>query len=327
MKKNLLLIAAIAATMGANAQDATFCFADMTALGFDGSTVPAGTVICQDENGTVSTVNEDAAKAFVPSRAPYEYVAVAGGEAVKITSGATGNSNGQSPLSGGVATLPGSGWMFKLETTKSGYFYVLTKLNTNKNYYLMEGQSNLYAYRLGVVNEAINFEYTLPEDAFGNVDLQSTETKYFVGEPGAYTKLQVPYLVNDPEATENPGEGSGFLCFASYATADAPSTFYYWAQGSKMANNGFIFVADDEPLLENIPAITFSGIEKVAEDGTVTPAPTPVTFGGNGAGVGAIAADQKVLDENAPVYNVLGQKVTKEYKGILIQNGKKYINR
>lgn len=33
------------------------------------------------------------------------------------------------------------------------------------------------------------------------------------------------------------------------------------------------------------------------------------------------------LDEDAPIYNVLGQRVTKEYKGILIQNGKKFINR
>lgn len=44
-----------------------------------------------------------------------------------------------------------------------------------------------------------------------------------------------------------------------------------------------------------------------------------------GAGVGTIAAD--TLDENAPIYNTLGQRVSKDYKGILIQNGRKFINR
>lgn len=34
-----------------------------------------------------------------------------------------------------------------------------------------------------------------------------------------------------------------------------------------------------------------------------------------------------VPDENAPIYNILGQKVDKSYKGVVIQNGKKYVRR
>lgn len=34
-----------------------------------------------------------------------------------------------------------------------------------------------------------------------------------------------------------------------------------------------------------------------------------------------------VEDENAPAYNILGQRVGKEYKGIVIKNGKKYIQK
>ena len=41
--------------------------------------------------------------------------------------------------------------------------------------------------------------------------------------------------------------------------------------------------------------------------------------------VNGIIADQ--LDENAPIYNTMGQRVSKDAKGILIQNGKKFINR
>lgn len=44
------------------------------------------------------------------------------------------------------------------------------------------------------------------------------------------------------------------------------------------------------------------------------------------SGIADIIAD-KTLDENAPIYNVYGQRVNKDYKGVLIQNGKKFMNR
>ena len=45
-----------------------------------------------------------------------------------------------------------------------------------------------------------------------------------------------------------------------------------------------------------------------------------------GAGIDNITVEQE-FDENAPVYNLQGQRVSKDTKGILIQNGKKFINR
>lgn len=43
------------------------------------------------------------------------------------------------------------------------------------------------------------------------------------------------------------------------------------------------------------------------------------------ASVGNVAVD--VENENAPIYNLFGQKVTNNYKGIVIQNGKKFIQK
>ena len=40
-------------------------------------------------------------------------------------------------------------------------------------------------------------------------------------------------------------------------------------------------------------------------------------------GISEIAAEK--TDANAPVYNLAGQRVSKNAKGILIQNGKKFI--
>ena len=44
-------------------------------------------------------------------------------------------------------------------------------------------------------------------------------------------------------------------------------------------------------------------------------------------GIDNLNAENKTLNENAPVYNLAGQRVDKTYKGVVIQNGKKFINR
>ena len=46
-----------------------------------------------------------------------------------------------------------------------------------------------------------------------------------------------------------------------------------------------------------------------------------VTVNDKGTGLENIAE----LDTNAPIYNVLGQEVNAEYKGVVIQNGKKFL--
>lgn len=327
MRKNSLLFAALAVGLSASAQYQA-CFMDMSALAFDGNAIiSGGTVLCQDENGTLSLAFDDTMKKFTPSASPYEYVSFCGEEAFKIGAGCTGSTNGTSPLVNGEASMIEAGCVYKLETKKTGYFFFLTKLNTNKNYYVMEGQNNLLAYACGACldptkNEAglTSIYFTLPEDAFGNVDMAaSNASDYLDGEAPAFTKIKTPGAIT---GIGNAGEGSGFICIASYADEQYPSTFYYWAQGSKMANNGFIYVPAEEPTLEAIPSIVFSGVEKVNEEtGEVTPAPTPIVFGDNSSVENVAVAS----DENAPIYNLNGVRVNADAKGILIQNGKKVV--
>lgn len=334
MKKVSLLLSALAVGLAASAQYQA-CFMDASALGFAGDVVdPAGTVLCEDENGKLTLAFDDDMKAFTPSASPYSHVAFQGGAASKIVEGCTGTTNGTSPFAAtpGTAQMIEAGCVYKLETTKTGYFIFLTKLNTNKNYYVMEGQNNLLAYALGVALDPAGAKntagvdkiyYTLPEDAFGNVNLAATNASdYLDGEAPDFTKIKTPGAI---AGYGDLGEGSGFLCIASYATEEYPSTFYYWAQGSKMANNGFVYVPAAEPTLEEIPYIVFSGEEKTnAETGETTPAPTPVAFGTAPASVGNLSAAN---NENAPIFNLFGQKVGKDAKGILIQNGKKFIRK
>jgi hypothetical protein len=50
------------------------------------------------------------------------------------------------------------------------------------------------------------------------------------------------------------------------------------------------------------------------------------TPGGDPSGVETIKTN-KVWNADAPMYNLSGQKVDKSYKGIVIQNGRKFVNK
>ena len=328
MKKNLLLLAALAATMGASAQS-NYCFMDMGALGYDGSAdIPEGTILCQDDNGTLSLFITEPLKTFTPSKAPYEYVAVAGGEAQKIVAGTTGNNN---PKGQSMSNLPTSGLVYKFTTTKSGFLTVLTKMNSNKNYWVFRGTQSFAPYRLGMVlDNGSTIEYVIPHNEYDELDEASADFAKYFGEGNGPV---VPYIAAGLEA--NAGEGSGFISLPVIADPTMPDEIYFWAQGSKMACDGFIFTptAEGEEFssLEKCPQVVFSGVEKVnGETGEVTPAPTPVTFEGYTVAGGSSAIEDIIVDgenENAPMFNVLGQQVDASYKGLVIKNGKKFINR
>ena len=49
-----------------------------------------------------------------------------------------------------------------------------------------------------------------------------------------------------------------------------------------------------------------------------------IQIGGEGTGIEAVKADQKF---NGAIYNLAGQKVNANYKGVVIQNGKKFIQK
>lgn len=48
---------------------------------------------------------------------------------------------------------------------------------------------------------------------------------------------------------------------------------------------------------------------------------------GSTAGINDVKADEKEIDKNAPIYNLAGQRVDKDYKGVVIQDGHKFIQK
>ena len=47
-------------------------------------------------------------------------------------------------------------------------------------------------------------------------------------------------------------------------------------------------------------------------------------FSGTSTGISNVAVDS-MLDQNAPMYNLAGQRVSNDYKGIVVKNGRKYL--
>lgn len=90
----------------------------------------------------------------------------------------------------------------------------------------------------------------------------------------------------DATATAQVASGDTFAALP-YAV-EPGNTYFFWVSGSKIMLCAIDFVTD------------------------------------GGAGISSITTETE--DANAPVYNLAGQRVSKDAKGILIQNGKKFIN-
>ncbi len=299
-------------------------------------TLAAGTLLCETENVAMYLENEQECSAQNPDFNGMKYLIV-NGEPVALVQGIGGNSN---PAGVNVKNGPSQGGcQYHITVKKDGWLIVPSKISSNKNFYAYEGtfagQMSLLAYTLGMeidnadypdIHEAV---YTLPADADGYFDLNSPDAeKYLLGG----TAIAWPIRI----ATQNPegaaaGNGTGAMIFPVYADA---VDYYVFATGSKMNTCGFIFVESD-PAGE-APAVTVYGPARSVENketGEVTnyDAKSFAITGdlqnpGELGGIDNIIVDA-AADVNAPMYNVLGQRVNESYKGLVIKNGKKFINK
>jgi hypothetical protein len=103
----------------------------------------------------------------------------------------------------------------------------------------------------------------------------------------------------------------------------------YVKEGSIVLSDEFSSVVDANGVATNVvdgnSIVKFSTTNMEVEAvGSGTPTSVEADFEGTGINI-IKAAEQK--DVNAPIFNLAGQKVEKSQKGILIQNGKKFVNK
>ncbi|MGN1375183.1 MAG: hypothetical protein ACI4V5_01365 [Prevotella sp.] len=319
MKKIFTFAAMVAITMSASAQTES-AFVDAEALlGADAATTPvsveADKVLCSSTNITMKNawaVNYKIVSMTAEGDAANK--AVIDGVTYDMPTGIQGQTNPTpANLDGGGQN---AGAVFKFDVQADGILYVFGKLSGNKSYYVWEGdvantQGLAVAYTMQVqpVGGGDQLGYTLPGDADGyyvigsGYDCLKGTNNAFASASKCIDVFKGTPLEAGVDATGawgtnwTAGNGLGVIAFPVYKDA---ATYFVNAVGSKITCNGFAFV----PGATTIGSISFTA--------------------GGSDGINGITVDG-ADNANAPVFNLAGQRVSKDAKGILIQNGKKFI--
>lgn len=94
--------------------------------------------------------------------------------------------------------------------------------------------------------------------------------------------------------------------------------------GESFTNDFFVKIGDKVKILGLL-------VNHKNNDGNVTPEVSAnsklIELNGKTTGIHNVKADKAVLDVNAPLYNLAGQRVDKSFKGIVIQKGHKFLNK
>ena len=299
MRKFLLSAAALVVAMSANAQVFQMD-GEAHGLTSETSNVAAGYAWGSIE-GTIDISNafETAHKVVDCKNNDFTKVIIDGNE-ILTKGGVQGSDNpkdadGSNPaVSFNQAT---SGAVIQIDAKKDGWVYIVSKLSTNKQYMVFEeGLPIGYKIAMESANEAI------PNGVL-NLEIKGS---------GEYNNLSLDQYPNglmwvireftgNAEA-ESAGNGLGVL----YFPVAKDCKYYAHATGSKISWSGIYFS------------------ETEAQSVTVANEESSKTLVGDDTGIAALKA---VKAENAAIYNLAGQRVDANYKGVVIINGQKKIQK
>lgn len=192
----------------------------------------------------------------------------------------------------------------------------------------MAGKANITAEFAGNDEyEAAKVSYELTVKDVPSVDLKNTpETAYTVAKAleliaagkGLEVNVYVKGQITNIKEVETEKFGNATYDISDDATAANKLTVYrgYFYDKGKFTSKDQIKVGDVVVVYgklvnynNKIPQITYSSVYSL--NGVVS-------------GVANITVDENV---DAPAYNVAGQRVNDAYKGIVVKNGKKYLNK
>ena len=349
MKKGLLLLGAAALCTSAyaqqecgyvNAANETVALAwgwdaDNSAWAKDKSAHEAGTLIAETENVVLRTafaddcsasgINKLSLKSYVVNNVAYSKVSAAD----DAFEGAVGNTN-PSAIADINAPVINKGWVFDYLVKADGYLTVFGAPSLNKNFYVIAGDmgdgevsvAGVIAYDMYIELkepveglEGTSFKISLPavEDGTGILNTEAADIASYCQDGNGPIMWPYRILKGDPTAEAS-----------SYGTVNAAVVFpvmadvhyYVFCTGSKVTAGPYVWTKEKPTQLAFTKEIK-------DEEGNVTETQVMNMIGEyTGAGVEGVAA---VADENAPVYNMMGVRVNADAKGILIQNGKKFI--
>ena len=314
MKKILLSAVALVATMSVNAQELAPVTKAITDAFFTGDpTVPAkdgadptlwptaaGTQFGSTENVVVKNLYDDNAKPTGLSKNDLKINGVDFGS----ETGVQGNTNGPGSAAS-AGEYPTQGWIMTFDVKKDGYLYVIHKGSNNKNYVVWEQELRI-PYAMSMICESDDAKY------IASFDLATQDT-LLVTEEGITTiiagkAIQQPKDYNAKIDVQKGGKytgGTAVIKFPVYADCK----YDVHATSSKITYCGYIFSEKDDVVI-------------TSEGGDYT-----YTFFDDLSGSTGISTVKANAANNAAIFNLAGQKVANDYKGIVIKNGRKMIQK
>ena len=176
--------------------------------------------------------------------------------------------------------------------------------------------------------EAQTVSYTLTVKAASTVDISNTpETAYTVAKAlelinageGLDTKVYVKGTVSTiTEINMQYGNATYFISDDGTTTNQLSVYRGYYLDGEKFTSEDQFEVGDDVVVYGKLVLYN-------SKTPQITTGSTMYSKNGETAGVNGVTADMTAKD--APVFNLAGQRVSGKFNGIVIQNGKKFINR
>ena len=277
-------------------------------LGLDsenGTALTAGTELASNEFVTITTGADDTYKpqevAFKINGGDVFKGGLQGGTNPKDADGASPNTSLSAPVSGAFLAI---------EAKEDGFLYIIHKASSNKAYTVFE-EGTAIGYKFAAQGDAATDlgavyqfelegegelnEIVLPIDWAEQEFLEATDADKYA----AHVTVDAE---GNPSWEAIKVNGLGVIAFPVYKDCK----YIVNANGSKITAAGFVFSKADD-----VTIATEDGVE-IYKGGGATAI--------QGAKVATVAG-------NSAIYNLAGQKVNASYKGIVIKDGKKYIQK
>lgn len=277
-------------------------------LGLDsenGTALAAGTELASNEFVTITTGADDTYKpqevAFKINGGDVFKGGLQGGTNPKDADGASPNTSLSAPVSGAFIAI---------EAKEDGFLYIIHKASSNKAYTVFE-EGTAIGYKFAAQGDAATDlgavyqfelegegelnEIVLPIDWAEQEFLEATDADKYA----AHVTVDAE---GNPSWEAIKVNGLGVIAFPVYKDCK----YIVNANGSKITAAGFVFSKADD-----VTIATEDGVEIYKGGGaTAIQGAKVVTVAGNSA-----------------IYNLAGQEVNASYKGIVIKDGKKYIQK
>ena len=218
----------------------------------------------------------------------------------------------------------------QLKLNNAQVLYTWTSNNGNTSTYIHDATGALLLYNSGLTleeNKMLNGEVTLKlTDYNGLPEGVKTDKTNADGLTITDGTPAQPKVITPDKAGENLSDLVQLEGVTIQSEQSGKYTNYYAHVGDQKIQlyNGFHLDAyNDLSTLEGANNKTVKGIVSMFKGNyQITIISIDTT-----TGIDNLNAENKTLNENAPMYNLAGQRVDKTYKGVVIQNSRKFINR